>query len=152
MHVLIAFQLGPRLHGGAAVWTTRRRGHVDRAVDLGRSRSKPSRVTHGGSALLGFGLRFVGFGRNLFLRPRGLELLLPFGLQFPFQLLDPLLLFRNDTILRGVLLPQVVELPVEGTGPLHVPIGRQDNAAQGRPAQMGTMTNVRASVLVIGVK
>ena len=103
--MLIAFQLGPRLHGGATVRTTHGCGHVDRAVGLGRCCSKPSRVTYGRSALLGFGLRFVRFGGNLFVRSRGLELLLPFGLQFPFQLLDPLLLFRDDPGLGGVLLP-----------------------------------------------
>ena len=111
-------------------------GHVDRAVDLGRRRAKPARMAHRCATLLGLPGCGVRLRRNFFLRPRRLELLLPFGFQLPFELLDPRLQFLNHLALGGVLLPQAVHLSLQRVGPRVVVFRRQDETAQRGSAQM----------------
>ena len=139
-------------NGGPAIRATGRRGNLDRAIDLRRRRTGPSRVAHGGATLLG--LRSLRDLRRspLLLRPGRLELLLPLRLEFRFQLPDSLFKLNDPAPPGGTLLPRPIELTKQPVPPLVILVGERDHVTERRPANVAAVHQVRASMLVIRVK
>lgn len=153
LNVIVGVQVRMRMHDPAAVRTMGWRRHVDDFVPPWRLGTEPSGMSEGSSPLLagrrGCGRRFLRFVlRGTILA----ESLLPFGLQFPLKLLhlllEPFILGNQG----GNGSSFCVQLPVKHLDVFALIVGGQNEAAKRSTSQVRTVPDMRAPVLVLGVK
>ena len=139
-----------------AVRTMRRGCHLDEGIVLSRRGAEPAGMAHRSTPLArhGLGRALRGCARGdtgLSLPIRG-ELGLPLKLEFEFQTL--VLTFERLVLgyqLRGPFL-RGVQLMLQPVEAVAARIGQTDQTPQRRTAQMRAMVQLRASVLVLGIK
>ena len=141
----------------AAVRTVCRGRHLDKPVVLGRRGAEPAAMTHRSAALPRVGRRSVS--RWLRLRGRvGLplpirgEFGLPLQLEFKLQPLDLLLerLVLGHQLRDGF--PSGIQLTIQPVEAVIALVGRLNQTSQRRAPQMRAMADLRASVLMLGIK